>query len=76
MNKKALLLEEINHMPENIVDEVIDFVQFLKGKKIGRIKKIIQLVTERNPGQKTIFHYLVHKVFLAFVLNRQLLVNH
>jgi hypothetical protein len=39
MNKKALLLEEINHMPENIVDEVIDFVQFLKGKKTRENKK-------------------------------------
>ena len=39
MNKKTLLLEEINHMPENIVDEVIDFVQFLKGKKTRENKK-------------------------------------
>ncbi len=39
MNKKVLLLEEINHMPENIVDEVIDFVQFLKGKTTGDNKK-------------------------------------
>ena len=39
MNKKVLLLEEINHMPENIVDEVIDFVQFLKGKITGENKK-------------------------------------
>lgn len=39
MNKKALLLEEINHMPENIVDEVIDFVQFLKGKITGENKQ-------------------------------------
>ncbi|MGD2084602.1 MAG: DUF2281 domain-containing protein [Candidatus Aminicenantes bacterium] len=39
MNKRTLLLEEINHMPENIVDEVIDFVQFLKGKINGEKKK-------------------------------------
>ena len=32
MTKRALLLEEINHIPENIVDEVLDFIQFLKGK--------------------------------------------
>jgi hypothetical protein len=35
MNKKALLMDEINHMPENIVEEVINFVQFLKGKITG-----------------------------------------
>ena len=39
MNKKALLLDEINRMPENIVEEVIDFVQFLKGKITGDNKK-------------------------------------
>ena len=35
MNKRALLLEEVNHIPEDIVDEVFDFVQFLK-KKVSR----------------------------------------
>jgi hypothetical protein len=39
MNKKELLLHEINHMPEYIVEEVIDFVQFLKGKITGENKK-------------------------------------
>jgi len=39
MNKRALLLDEINRMPENIVEEVIDFVQFLKGKITGENKK-------------------------------------
>lgn len=34
MTKKELLINEIDHIPENLIDEVIDFVQFLKAKKI------------------------------------------
>mgnify|MGYP001559684494 CR=1 FL=1 len=34
MTKKELLINEIDHIPENLIDEVIDFVQFLKTKKI------------------------------------------
>lgn len=34
MTKKELLRNEIDHIPENLIDEVIDFVQFLKTKKI------------------------------------------
>lgn len=34
MIKKELLKNEIEHIPENLIDEVIDFVQFLKAKKI------------------------------------------
>jgi len=34
MTKKELLINEIDKIPENLIDEVIDFVQFLKTKKI------------------------------------------
>jgi hypothetical protein len=34
MTKKELLINEIDKIPENLLDEVIDFVQFLKTKKI------------------------------------------
>ena len=34
MTKRELLINEIDHIPENLIDEVIDFVQFLKVKKI------------------------------------------
>ena len=34
MTKKELLKNEIDKIPENLLDEVIDFVQFLKTKKI------------------------------------------
>lgn len=34
MTKKELLINEIDHISDNLIDEVIDFVQFLKTKKI------------------------------------------
>ncbi|MBC7474185.1 MAG: DUF2281 domain-containing protein [Candidatus Sericytochromatia bacterium] len=34
MTKKELLINEIDHIPENLIDEIIDFVQFLKVKKM------------------------------------------
>jgi hypothetical protein len=33
MTKKEMLISEIDRIPENLIDEVIDFVQFLKTKK-------------------------------------------
>ena len=38
MSKKELLLNEIEQVPESVLDEVIDFVHFLKTKIIkGKI---------------------------------------
>jgi len=34
MNKKELLLNEIEQVPESFLDEVLDFVHFLKSKII------------------------------------------
>jgi hypothetical protein len=34
MGKKELLKNEIEQVPENLLDEVLDFVHFLKGKII------------------------------------------
>ena len=34
MTKKELLINELEHISENLIEEVIDFVQFLKTKKI------------------------------------------
>jgi len=34
MSKKELLLNEIEQVPESVLDEVIDFVHFLKTKII------------------------------------------
>lgn len=34
MTKRDLLINEIEEIPETLIDEVIDFVQFLKRKKI------------------------------------------
>jgi len=33
LNKKEILLNEIEQVPEYILEEVLDFVQFLKSKK-------------------------------------------
>lgn len=34
MSKKELLIDEINQVPESFLDEVLDFVYFLKTKII------------------------------------------
>ncbi len=35
MNKRKLLITEIEKVPEQYIDQVLDFVQFLKIKVIG-----------------------------------------
>ncbi|PIU84034.1 MAG: DUF2281 domain-containing protein [Elusimicrobia bacterium CG06_land_8_20_14_3_00_38_11] len=32
MNRKELLLNEINRIPEPLIDEALDFIRFLKSK--------------------------------------------
>ena len=34
MDKKDLLRQELDQVPEDVLDEVIDFVQFLKTKAV------------------------------------------
>jgi len=34
MNKRELLISEVQHLPEPFLDELLDFVQFLKTKTI------------------------------------------
>ncbi|OGQ51381.1 MAG: DUF2281 domain-containing protein [Deltaproteobacteria bacterium RIFCSPLOWO2_02_FULL_53_8] len=34
MNKKALLIDEIEHVPEPLLDEILDYVLFLKARII------------------------------------------
>lgn len=33
MNKKEMIAKEIEHVPEPILEEVLDFVRFLKSKR-------------------------------------------
>ncbi len=33
MNPKEIILREIEHVPENVLEEVLDFVRFLKQRK-------------------------------------------
>lgn len=40
MNKKQLLLQEIEQVPEPILDEVLDFLRFLKTKHEQEILEI------------------------------------
>lgn len=35
MNKKELIAKEIEHVPERLLEEVLDFVRFLKSKRMG-----------------------------------------
>ncbi len=37
MNKRELLLNEIQHVPEPFLDELLDFVQFLRAKTIKQM---------------------------------------
>lgn len=32
MNVRALLIDEVNNMPDNVVEEVLDFARFVKQK--------------------------------------------
>ena len=34
MSKKEKIIKEIEHIPEPILDEVMDFIDFLKGKTV------------------------------------------
>ena len=34
MCKKAVLINELEHMPEQYIDQVIDFIKFLKMKMV------------------------------------------
>jgi len=47
MNKKELLLNEIEQVPESIIDEVLDFVSFLK-VKISREKIDTAIASESS----------------------------
>jgi hypothetical protein len=41
MTKKELLIKEIEGVPEPLLDEVLDFVYFLKSKKINEKIEIV-----------------------------------
>ena len=50
MSKKELLIHEINDVPESYLDEVIDFVHFLKTKVI--IEKIDTAIASESSLKK------------------------
>lgn len=47
MSKKELLIDEIEQVPESFLDEVLDFVHFLK-TKINREKLNIAIASESS----------------------------
>jgi hypothetical protein len=47
MNKKELIAKEIEHVPEPLLEEVLDFVRFLKSKRMQE-KLEITLVSESS----------------------------
>ena len=47
MNKKQLIAKEIEHVPEPLLEEVLDFVRFLKSKR-ARDKREISLLSESS----------------------------
>jgi hypothetical protein len=47
MGKKELLIKEIDQVPEPFLDEVMDFVQFLKAK-IGKEKVETTITSESS----------------------------
>ena len=50
MGKKELLIKEIDQVPEPFLDEVLDFIQFLKTKIIK--KKWISLIASESSLKK------------------------
>ena len=40
MNKKDLLMDELEQVPEPLLDEVLDFVRFIKKKMTTELKDI------------------------------------
>jgi hypothetical protein len=40
MNKKDLLIDELEQVPEPLLDEVLDFVRFIKTKMTTELKDI------------------------------------
>ncbi len=50
MGKKELLMSEIEQVPEPLVDEVLDFVRFLKAKLI-RERHEIAVASESSLGK-------------------------
>jgi len=47
MSKKELLIDEIDQVPESFLDEVLDFVHFLK-TKINRERLNIAIASESS----------------------------
>ena len=47
MNKKQQIAKEIAHAPEPLLEEVLDFVRFLKSKR-DRDKQEISLLSESS----------------------------
>jgi Protein of unknown function (DUF2281) len=43
MNRKQLIAKEIEQVPEPLLEEVLDFVRFLKSKRTKETKEIILL---------------------------------
>ena len=62
MTKKEMLINEIKQVPEPILDEVLDFVQFLKIKTVKEKKTAV--VTGGVP-LKEMFSELIEKVGLS-----------
>ena len=62
MTKKEMLINEIKQVPEPVLDEVLDFVQFLKIKTVK--KKKAAAITGGVP-LKEMFSELIEKVGLS-----------
>ncbi len=45
MNKKQILVSSLNDLPDNLVDEVIDFVNYIQFKSINTQKETM-LITQ------------------------------
>ena len=62
MNKKQMLINEIKQVPEPILDEVLDFIQFLKIKTVKERK--VAAITSGAPLKK-MFSELIKKIGLS-----------
>ncbi len=51
MNKKQLIAKEIEQVPEPMLKEVLDFVRFLKGKRMRKTENgSSTLIAINDPG--------------------------
>ncbi|MCK4379825.1 MAG: DUF2281 domain-containing protein [Candidatus Lokiarchaeota archaeon] len=40
MSKKDTIISELNNLPENLIEEILDYINFLKNKSLKEINEL------------------------------------